>query len=464
MSQLHLRRQHDRESRLWRFLRDYDRQKSGASASRRLRIRLAASGVAVLAAVLPGSSQAQDPDPARPRMLCALLGGDLSEPGGIAAFQRCLANPPAPRLAPAPSPVSSSPILDHPAPLGPGVNRGNVDNFGGGHTFYFFAGPGHVDAEMAFEEVGMFGSPLRQTMNFDFYTDDNKLASHNTIVSQGALARIHIDGDIASRERLRLLVTVQKGLVRLGGYYEIEVTGAVAFEGPTLGVGVQPIMSQPLVSGTPQPLVSGTLQPLVTTMPQPAGPDPAQRTFGCDGKIFRAPSKSVLGAVYGATNVSVEKVIGAEGESQTYETALFARRPAEKIRIEWSNSTNKVASDVDVFGSKWIGPGGIHVGSTIAEVGNANGRPFTFSGLGWDYGGQVRDWRGGALGPVKPTHGGPGNLPPDCRLDVQLDAASRTPEAAISAASGEQDIQSDDPKAIAAKIVVTKITFYYGAY
>jgi hypothetical protein len=111
----------------------------------------------------------------------------------------------------------------------------------------------------------------------------------------------------------------------------------------------------------------------------------------------------VLGAVYGATNVSVEKVIGAEGESQTYETALFARRPAEKIRIEWSNSTNKVASDVDVFGSKWIGPGGIHVGSTIAEVGNANGRPFTFSSLGWDYGGQVRDWRGGALGPVKPT-------------------------------------------------------------
>jgi hypothetical protein len=76
----------------------------------------------------------------------------------------------------------------------------------------------------------------------------------------------------------------------------------------------------------------------------------------------------------------------------------------------------------------------------------------------------VRGWRGGPLGPVKPTHGGPGNLPPDCRLDVQLDAASRTPEAAISAASGEQDIQSDDPKAIAAKIVVTKITFYYGAY
>ena len=47
---------------------------------------------------------------------------------------------------------------------------------------------------------------------------------------------------------------------------------------------------------------------------------------------------------------------------------------------------------------------------------------------------------------------------------MQLDAASRTPEAAISAASGEQDIEPDELKAIAAKIVVTKITFYYGAY
>jgi len=100
---------------------------------------------------------------------------------------------------------------------------------------------------MAFEEMGLFGSPLRQAMNFDFYTDDDKLASHNTIVSQGALARNHTDGDLASRQRLRLVVTAQQGGIRLGGYYEVEVKGAAAFEGPTLGVGVRPIMSEKLV-------------------------------------------------------------------------------------------------------------------------------------------------------------------------------------------------------------------------
>jgi hypothetical protein len=381
---------------------------------------------------------------------------------------------------------------DHPAPLGPGVNRGNVDNSGKGHTFYFFVGPGHFDIDMAFEEMGMFGSPLRQTMNFDLYTDDNNRASHNTIVSQGALARNHTDGDFTSRQRLRLVVTAQQGLVRLGGYYEVEVKGAVAFEGPTVGVDVKPILSQPLVSGSPQQLVAGSPQPLVSGSPQSlvaapqplisgsppqpaatpkplvettsqlAGSDAAQRTFACNSKIFRALSKSALATLYGAKNVSVEKVFGAEGEGETFVTAVFAQRPAEKIRIEWSDPSSKIVSDVDVFGSKWIGPGGIHVGSTIAEVQRANGKAFKFSGLGWDYGGQVRDWESGALGPVKPTHGGPGNSAPDCRLDVQLDAAPGTPQSAVSAASGEQDIQSDDAKAIAAKIVVTKITFSYG--
>jgi hypothetical protein len=44
---------------------------------------------------------------------------------------------------------------NHPAPVGPGVNRGNVDNSGKGHIFYFYAGPGHTDVDMAFEEMGL---------------------------------------------------------------------------------------------------------------------------------------------------------------------------------------------------------------------------------------------------------------------------------------------------------------------
>ena len=39
----------------------------------------------------------------------------------------------------------------------------------------------------------------------------------------------------------------QQGAIRLGGCYEIEVRGAVAFDGPALGVGVRPILSEKLV-------------------------------------------------------------------------------------------------------------------------------------------------------------------------------------------------------------------------
>jgi len=216
-------------------------------------------------------------------------------------------------------------------------------------------------------------------------------------------------------------------------------------------------------------LVGAALAVVVCCSPASAGPapasgsiDPAQRIFGCSGSILRSLSKSSLAAAYGASNVSVEKVIGAEGESVTMETALFAKRPTEKIRIEWSDKANKIVSGVEVFGSKWVGPAGVHVGSTIAELAKANGKPFTFSGLGWDYGGLVKDWPGGALGPVKPTHGGPGNLPPDCRMDVELTTAPSAPEAATAAVSGEQDFKSDDPKVAAAHIIVAKITFSYG--
>jgi hypothetical protein len=196
----------------------------------------------------------------------------------------------------------------------------------------------------------------------------------------------------------------------------------------------------------------------------PPGPiNPAQRTFACDGPIFRALAKSSLARIYGGANVSQEKVIGAEGESETFETTVFARRPVDKFWLGWSDTAKSKVGAVVILGSNWVGPGGVHVGSTIAEVEKANGRPFEFSGIGWDYGGIVHDWHGGALGALKPTtHGGPGNLRHDCRLDIVLDASPGAPEDPSFKWSGEKELQSDDPALAAAKIVVVKMMISYG--
>lgn len=118
-----------------------------------------------------------------------------------------------------------------PAALGSGVNKGNVDNGSGPHYYYFWAGPGHIDIKMAFKEMGVLGAPFRQSLTFDLYDETRKLVSHNAVVSQTDLARIETGGDFGSRHRIMLAVVPQKGLVRLGGYYEIEITGAAAFDG-----------------------------------------------------------------------------------------------------------------------------------------------------------------------------------------------------------------------------------------
>jgi outer membrane protein OmpA-like peptidoglycan-associated protein len=119
----------------------------------------------------------------------------------------------------------------NPAPLGGGLNKGNIDNFTGAHYYYFWAGPGHIDMKMAFKEMGVLGNPFRQALTFDFYIEDGKLISHNAVVSEANLERVTNNGDFGSRHKVVLAVVPQKGLVKLGGYYEIEVTGSATFDG-----------------------------------------------------------------------------------------------------------------------------------------------------------------------------------------------------------------------------------------
>lgn len=129
----------------------------------------------------------------------------------------------------------------HPLPLSRGANKGNVDNVTGAHYYYFWAGPGHIDMKMAFKEMGVLGNPFRQALSFDFYTEDGKILSHNSIVSTANLERITNSGDFGSRHRVTLAIVPQQAVIRLGGYYEIEVTGAATFDGSgAASVGVRP--------------------------------------------------------------------------------------------------------------------------------------------------------------------------------------------------------------------------------
>ena len=116
-----------------------------------------------------------------------------------------------------------------PVPLAPGVNKGNVDNIGGPRYFSFWAGPGPVKINMAFKDMGLFGNPLRQVMHFNVYSADGKLLTPYTIESVDKLEHFTGTGVIPARTQYVIEVKAQDATIRMGGYYELSVTGAVDF-------------------------------------------------------------------------------------------------------------------------------------------------------------------------------------------------------------------------------------------
>ena len=164
--------------------------------------------------------------------------------------------------------------MKNPMPLAPGVNKGNVDSIVGPNYYYFTAGPGHWQVHLTFHEMGFLGQPHRQLCNFDFINPQGQV-SHMEIWSQGNTATLDNHGDFAERKRMLLKVSGQSNLVRLGGYYEITITGAAQFdgrEGSTAGVAMK--QSESLVHPSNDSLVhsSGPLVQSAGPLVQGSGP------------------------------------------------------------------------------------------------------------------------------------------------------------------------------------------------
>lgn len=143
-----------------------------------------------------------------------------------------------------------------PTPLGPGVNKGNVDSVTGPVYYSFQGGPGRVTMNFGFKSLGVFGNPLKESLSFDIY-ENGKFLSHSVIVSTDKLERIAPAGDLASPREFTIYVIPQQGTIRLGGYFEIEITGAVRFgAAKAAGDGVQPVDTR-LVQQTGVALTNG---------------------------------------------------------------------------------------------------------------------------------------------------------------------------------------------------------------
>ena len=128
-----------------------------------------------------------------------------------------------------------------PTPLGPGVNKGNVDNITGPLYYSFRGGPGRVTMNFGFKSLGIFGNPLKESLSFDIY-ENGKFLSHSVIVSTDKMERIAPAGDLDSPRNFTIYLIPQQAAIRMGGYYEIEITGAAAFgAAKATGEGAKPV-------------------------------------------------------------------------------------------------------------------------------------------------------------------------------------------------------------------------------
>jgi hypothetical protein len=143
---------------------------------------------------------------------------------------------------------------------------------------------------------------------------------------------------------------------------------------------------------------------------------------------------------FGAQNVKRQDIYLGEGNAAPGFVIFGDTRNAVEVHYDTSIVKDRPALlRISEEGTDWESKHGITVGTTLEELVRINGKPITFWGFGWDYGGAVSNWNGGKI---------------DSRLMIVLDDTRRnTPESLL----GEREISSVSPEIDVKKIVVKVI-------
>jgi hypothetical protein len=193
---------------------------------------------------------------------------------------------------------------------------------------------------------------------------------------------------------------------------------------------------------------------LVCAASLPVGAQQAPRAnlIECTGPFAKDSSHSRLVEAFGAANVVFGDIGGPEGESQLGSN-VFPDEPRRRFTIVWKDEAGRRNPQEIHFreGSAWRTRAGIHVGSNLAEVERLNGKPFTMWGFEWDYGGYVRDWRGGTLDQVNG----------ECLLGMRFELSNKAPHSASDRILGERTIPSNDPEVRAVRPRTSEIYLKY---
>lgn len=163
------------------------------------------------------------------------------------------------------------------------------------------------------------------------------------------------------------------------------------------------------------------------------------------GMITAETTESEVEKAYGRENLKFTSVTVAEGEEQ--QGVVVFPETKNELEIIWelaANIGNPAFVRLGNEGSDWQTTEGIGVGTTLEKLEEINGKPFSFYGFEWDYGGLVTNWNDGNISPFLVVALIPQNFD---KLNSDV--------------IGEVILSSDDPKvrALNAKVGSLVVTF-----
>jgi hypothetical protein len=117
-----------------------------------------------------------------------------------------------------------------PSPLQPGINRSTVDNFVGTQYWYFMGGPGKTSVHVKFKAMELLGNPYKSDITVTLYDQQHTWKTPKVLSSTVEPVEFTFDGDIKKPTKIFISVAPPSGgLVRMGGEYQIEASGAVSY-------------------------------------------------------------------------------------------------------------------------------------------------------------------------------------------------------------------------------------------
>jgi hypothetical protein len=134
----------------------------------------------------------------------------------------------------------------------------------------------------------------------------------------------------------------------------------------------------------------------------PAASPEWQISSSGSGPLSATTSEADLRRHYGPSVVESTRIELGEGETAPG-TVIYPADSLRRAEIIWQDTlARRRPARVILQGnqSKWQVSRGISLGTSLQELEQLNGKPFTLAGFGWDYAGVVTDWNGGALDSV----------------------------------------------------------------